>query len=292
MIAVLGIGGVGGMLAARTGAVCVASEQTTEAITVGGLRLATGSDEIVVEPRVVTGLIDPVALLVVAVKALALPDALARIAPEAVAGAVVLPLLNGLEHLEAIRAAFPATTVVAGSIGRFEGFSPEPGRIVQRTPGALVTAGSDAMSADDLRAALDPLVVPGVDLVVGLSEREVLWEKAARLAVLAAATVATGWPVGELRNGSARVRLETALAEACAVAQAEGVTLAPTAQWAIIETMDPELTTSAARDAAAGRETELDAITGAVVRAGRRLGVPTPELAALLYEAEAACRAR
>ena len=40
----------------------------------------------------------------VAVKAYDLDDALDRIAPEALAGAVVLPLLNGLEHVEAIRA--------------------------------------------------------------------------------------------------------------------------------------------------------------------------------------------
>jgi 2-dehydropantoate 2-reductase len=54
--------------------------------------------------------------------------------------------------------------------------------------------------------------------------------------------------------------------------------------------MPAELTTSAGRDAAAGRPTELDAITGSVVRAGRRLGIPTPVLAELLEEAR--CRAR
>ena len=42
-----------------------------------------------------------------------------------------------------------------------------------------------------------------------------------------------------------------------------------------------------ARDAVAGRPTELDAITGSVVRAGRRLGVPTPALDGLLAEARA-----
>ena len=46
--------------------------------------------------------------------------------------------------------------------------------------------------------------------------------------------------------------------------------------------MPAGLSTSAARDVAAGRPTELDAITGAVVRAARRLGVPTPTLDDLL----------
>jgi 2-dehydropantoate 2-reductase len=81
-----------------------------------------------------------------------------------------------------------------------------------------------------------------------------------------------------------------ALREACAVAAADGVALDAAAQWGIIEAMPDDLTTSAARDAASGRSTELDAITGSVVRAGMRLGVPTPALALLLEEA--ACRAR
>ena len=42
--------------------------------------------------------------------------------------------------------------------------------------------------------------------------------------------------------------------------------------------MPPLLTSSTARDIAAGRPSELDAITGAAVRAGRRLGVSTPAL--------------
>jgi 2-dehydropantoate 2-reductase len=53
----------------------------------------------------------------------------------------------------------------------------------------------------------------------------------------------------------------------------------------MIEGMPASLTTSAARDVAAGRPSELDAITGAIVRAGRRLGVPTPVLERLLSEA-------
>jgi 2-dehydropantoate 2-reductase len=47
------------------------------------------------------------------------------------------------------------------------------------------------------------------------------------------------------------------------------------------------LTTSTARDIAAGRPSELDAIAGAVVRAGSRLGVPTP----ILEELIGLCRA-
>jgi 2-dehydropantoate 2-reductase len=87
-----------------------------------------------------------------------------------------------------------------------------------------------------------------------------------------------------------RRRLEDAVVETCRVAGADGVQLAPEAQWEIIDAMPPELTSSTARDVAAGRPSELDAITGAAVRAGRRLGVPIPTLERLFAEAEDACR--
>ena len=60
----------------------------------------------------------------------------------------------------------------------------------------------------------------------------------------------------------------------------------------LIDAMPADLTTSTARDVAAGRPSELDAITGAVVRAGRALNVPTPTLDRLLEAVEEGrCRA-
>ena len=298
-IAVLGVGGIGGMLAARTGAVCVGSERTVDAIRSSGLRLVHGETTTLAHPVAVERLDSPVGLLVVAVKAYDLEEALDRIEPDALARAVVLPLLNGLEHVEAIRARLTRSDTVslgrpaiaAGSIGSVEAFSPEPGVVVQRTPGATVTAASRDLDEAALDAALQPLRVPGVDVAFGTDERAVLWEKAARLAVLAAATVASGLAVGPLRaDATWQPRLQHALTEACAVASADGVALELPAQWAIIEAMPADLTTSAARDAASGARTELDAITGSVVRAGVRLGVPTPTLRELFEEA--ACRAR
>jgi 2-dehydropantoate 2-reductase len=293
-IAILGPGGIGGMLAVRTGAMCIGTERTVAAIRASGLTLVQDEMTTVAHPDATERLELPVSLLVVAVKAHSLDDALERIAPEALEGAVVLPLLNGLEHVEAIRARLEARdtvsrgapVVVAGSIGQVEAFSPEPGFVVQRTPGATVTVASQELDRPALTAALEPLHVDGVEVAIGEDERAVLWDKSARLAVLAAATVASGRTVGELRDDpTSRARLEAALAEACRVAAAEGVELDPAGQWAIIESLPHDLTTSTARDAAAGRPTELDAITGSVVRAGLRVGVATPVLDALMAEA-------
>jgi 2-dehydropantoate 2-reductase len=156
--------------------------------------------------------------------------------------------------------------------------------IAQTTGVPLVTLAENDAVGSLFEAA-------GAEVRPGQSERAVLWEKVVRLAPLAAATALTQRPVGELRvDPEWRARLEEGLAEACAIASADGVELDPEAQWAIIDAMPSDLVTSTARDVAAGRPSELDAITGAVVRAGRLLDVPAPTLEALLEEAEERCR--
>jgi len=294
---VLGVGGIGGLLAARTGALCVGTERTVAAISAHGLTLVEGDATSVTLPEATTRLDRPVGLLVVAVKAYDLDAALGLLDPDALDGTVILPLLNGLEHVAAIRARVQNVddgppVVAAGSIGRVSAASPEPGLVVlAEQVGGRITAASRELAPDALSERLAPLSATGLEIVVRDDESEVLWEKAARLAVLAAATVASGSTVGVVRDDPAwRGRLRGALQEAVAAAAADGVPLSAADQWAKIEAMPAELTTSAARDAAAGRQTELDAISGSVVRAGRRLDVPTPVLETL-YE-EARCRVR
>ena len=300
-LAVLGLGGIGGVLAARTGALAVGTERTVAVIRERGLTLVDGGQTTVAHPEATTRLEQPVALLAVAVKAYDLGAALDRVEPEALRGAVVLPLLNGLEHVDALRARFDGSSyrlsqappvVAAGSIGSLSAHAPEPGFVVQGTPSpGRVTAASRDLDRERLATALAPLRVPGIEVVQLDDEREVLWEKATRLAVLAAATVASGRPVGALRDDPAwRERLRASLDEAVSTAAADGVSLAADEQWGMIEAMPPELTTSAARDAAAGRPTELDAIVGSVVRSARRHAVETPSLDAVWEEAR--CRAR
>ncbi len=292
-VAVLGPGAVGGALAVHLSlagqrVVCVARRETAEPIVANGLTLELGEQKVTAWPEVVELLGDPVDVLVVAVKAPSLDKALGRVAPEAVAGGVVVSLLNGLEHVGTIRARLGARTA-AGSVSRFQAYREGPAHIVQLTETFVVTAASDDMASDALVVALAPLAEAGIDLHLGTSERAVLWEKAARLGPLAAVTALTQRSVGELRaDPEWRATLAAAIEESCAVATADGVPIPPADQWAILDAMSEDLTTSAARDVAAGKPSELDAITGAIVRAGARHGVPTPVLESLLAQLEGA----
>jgi 2-dehydropantoate 2-reductase len=283
-VAVLGPGAVGGTFAVRFlradfRTLCVAPPATVQLMAFAGISFeSNGSEPVVVRPEVTEHLTQPVSLLLVTVKATQLEDALERVDPAAVAEGVVLPLLNGIEHLEPLRERFDGR-VAAGSLSRFEAYRVGRMQVIQKSHTALVTMASSTLPGQDVERAASILQQAGIDVEFESDEKRVLWRKAVRLAVLAPATALTQRSVGELRSDLEwRPRMEAAIDEACAIAAADGVSLMPSAQWTRITEMEHSLTTSAARDVAAGKSSEIDAITGAVVRAGERLGVPCPVL--------------
>jgi 2-dehydropantoate 2-reductase len=288
-VAVLGPGAVGGVVAiglinAGVSVVCVARPDTAAVISADGLSLKRGENVDTVRPDVTTELDEPVDLLLVTVKATTLDDALDRVKGRPT---TIVPLLNGIEHMETLRARFPDSRIVGGSIGWIEAWLERPGVVVQNTPRVVMSVASDV----DARAA-DLLRRSGVELRVHGTEKDVLWDKLARQAPVAAATTATQRPIGQLRTDPEwRPKLEQAIRETCAVAAADGVALSADTEWGIIESMPPALTSSTARDVAAGRPSELDAISGAAVRAAHRLGVPARALEEIVAEAEA-CQAQ
>ncbi len=289
-VAILGPGAVGGSLAVRLSlghvhTICVGRPETIGIIAMAGLVIESRRETLTAQMEVTDHLAKPVSLLLVTVKAPDLADALERIDPETVSEGVVVPLLNGLEHMDVLRERFDGR-VAAGSISHFVAYRAGRVQIVEATPSPIITIASEELPRGELERAAETLRLARIDVRVAQSEKRVLWHKLARISVLTAATAASGRTVGELRNDAEwRRRLEHAINEVCAVAEADGVSLRPSSQWTIIDEMVDETTPSAARDVAAGRRSELDAIVGAVLRASERLGVPCPTLAQLATQA-------
>jgi 2-dehydropantoate 2-reductase len=289
-VAVLGPGAVGGSLAVRlsnAGAhvICVAHAEAVGLIALAGLVVESPEGTLSARVEVTEQLAKPVDLLLVTVKAPALAEALERVSPDAVAAGVVVPLLNGLEHMDVLRDRFDGR-VAAGSISHFQAYRAGRVQVVEATVSPVITIASETLSRAEVERAAEILRRGRIDVRVGQNERRVLWHKLARIAPLAAATSASGRTVGELRDdGVWRARLDSAIAEACAVAEADGVQLRPEAQWAIIDEMADETTTSAARDVVAGRRSELDAIVGGVLRLAERHQVPCLTLTELAVAA-------
>jgi len=284
--AVLGPGAVGGTLAVRLAnagvqVVCVAHPEAVGLIALAGLVVESPEGTLTARVEVVEQLAKPVDLLLVTVKAPVLDDTVGRVDPSAVERGVVVPLLNGLEHMDVLRARFDGR-VAAGSISHFQAYRAGRVQIIEATVAPVITIASESLARGEVEAAADLLRRGRIDVRVGQTEKRVLWHKLARIAPLAAVTSVSGRTVGELRTDPGwRQRLDSAIVEACAVAEADGVSLRPAAQWAIIEEMADETTTSAARDVAAGRRSELDALLGSVLRVGERLDVPCPTLTEL-----------
>lgn len=290
-VAVLGPGAVGGPLAVRLHhgglrTICVAPPEVSGVIALAGLMVETERKETLeAHPETTDRLEEPVSLLLVTVKAPDLEDALERVDPAAVASGIVLPLLNGLEHMELLRERL-GNRVAACSVSDYQAYRVGRVQIIETTPAPLITMASEDLSRAELEDAMSLLHLARVEVRIGTSEKRVLWRKASRIAPLAAATAATGRTVGELRrNPEWRRPLEEAIGEACAVAAADGVSLNVGEQLELIDSMPSGLTPSAARDVAAGRRSELDAIVGAVLRAGERLDVPCPVLRRLALSA-------
>ena len=284
--AILGPGAVGGSLAVRLAnagvqVICVAHPEAVGLIALAGLVVESPEGTLTARVEASEHLAKPVDLLLVTVKAPALEDAIERVDPSAVSDGVVVSLLNGLEHMDVLRARFDGR-VAAGSISHFQAYRAGRVQIVEATLAPVITMASESLSRTRVEQAADMLRRARIDVRVGENERRVLWHKLARIAPLAAVTAVSGRTVGELRDDPKwRPKLDGGIVEACAVAEADGVSLRPAAQWAIIDEMADETTTSAARDVAAGRRSELDALLGAVLRAAERLDVPCPTLTEL-----------
>jgi 2-dehydropantoate 2-reductase len=284
-IAVLGPGGVGGFLAAalaRAGedVVVVARETTAAAIGRGGISVhSVFLGDFVARPRATASLGAPAGVLLVTTKATGLIEALARIDA---APALVVPLLNGLEHMGTLRERFGAGRVAAGVI-RIESDRPAPARIVQTSPLVRVDlAADDPAVRARLPALAAALAHAGVPAEQGPSETQILWSKLVRLSALACTTAAADRTIGFVRSDPDwRAALIGCIEEATAVANAEGADIDPADRLGELDEAHAELGSSMQRDLAAGREPELDAIAGSVLRAAARRGLECPTIARL-----------
>jgi 2-dehydropantoate 2-reductase len=280
VIAVLGPGGVGGFVAAalaRAGedVTVVAREETAATIAERGIDITSvfigdfHADVSAVAQIELAG-----GTLVVATKAGGLAAGLDRVRGEP---DLVVPMLNGLDHVNALRERF-GDRAVSASI-RIESTRHATGQIAQTSPFLRVDMAPRSAAVERFAATLEAAGIPARILD---TEPQVMWGKLVRLNAMALTTSAFDLPLGPIRDDPERLAvLRACVDEGAAVAAADGASVDP--QFTMGELFDahPELDTSMHRDLAAGRDTELDAIAGSVMRVAARRGVPTPTIARL-----------
>jgi len=282
--AVLGAGGVGGLLAAalsRSGVdVVVLMREST---------LSRYPGRFVVESKVLGSftanvpaaarLDREVDVLWVTAKSTSLEAALSLAPGERVGGATVIPLLNGIDHLAVLRRRYPM--VVAGAL-RAETERVDDGHIVQRSPFVRIDIVGEADIVRDV-------IATGIDCRSVDDEATLVWQKLAFLAPLALATTAAEAPLGAIRD---TYLYRQAQQEAVAVALAQGAHIDVEALAQLSAAASDEMRSSMQRDLAAGHVLELDAIAGPILRGGRLHGIDTPATEALVAQVDGRVRAR
>ncbi|MFI6048925.1 ketopantoate reductase family protein [Streptomyces violascens] len=281
-VAVLGPGGVGGLiggLLARAGhrVICLAGEETAATLNRDGLRIeSTQYGNFTAAVKADTELREPVDAVVVTVKQTALDQALDRVPAAVLGDALVIPLLNGIDHVAVLRERYPSAEVVAGTI-KVEATRTAPGRISHTSPFAhLELAAPLDEFADHLRHV-------GLGVTLRTDETAMLWDKLAFLAPFALLTTRYRTDVGTVRTDR-RPELLAVLDEITAVARAAGAPVTTDTVLSFFDRAPYPMKSSMQRDAEAGRPLELDAIGGAVLRAGAAHGIETPATAALVAE--------
>src|SRR3954468_8119987 len=276
--AVLGPGGVGGLLAAllaRSGAAvtCLAEASTTQAIATAGIRIESAQfGDFVAPVGAAERLSEPVDVCLVTVKATQLADALGRLPPDVIGSALIVPLLNGVEHVDLLRQHYPDATVVPATI-RVESSRTAPGVIRHDSPFVNVELAEDDTAAPAVGRLADTLQRAGVTVDVSDDAATVLWSKLTFLTALALLTTATQAAAGEVRDRY-RDDLVAMVGEVAAVARAEGAAVRADDVVGFFDAIPTGMKSSMQRDAESGRRLELDAIGGAVVRAAGRHHIP------------------
>lgn len=287
-VAVLGPGGVGGLLAgllARAGAVvtCLAGAETAARLNDRGLRIESDRFGSFTAPvRAAERLTEPVDVCLVTVKATQLDAALPRLPAELLRDTMLVPLLNGAEHVALLRERYPDAAVVAATI-RVESTRVAPAQVRHDSPFASIElAAGDDLAARARRFATQ-LEEVGLDVRVTDDEAGALWGKLNFLAPLALLTTHEQAPAGVVRDRR-RDELIAAIAEVAAVARAEGASADEQGVLQFFDGVPEGMQSSMQRDASAGRPMELDAIGGAVVRTAARHGIQVPVTARLVDE--------
>lgn len=283
----VGAGGVGGFFGGRLAAAghdvsFVARGEHLEAMRRNGLAVSSVHGDFTVSPVRATadaGELGEADAVLLAVKTWQLEAAAEAVKPLVGKETAVVTLQNGVDAPRQAAGILGREAVVPG-IAKVLAFIDRPGHIRHLGAGALAFAEWDntpTPRVERLRAALEEAGL------VAERPRDIwtaLWAKFLFVAPLGGLGAVADAPFGPLRDRPGlRSLLGQAMTEVRDIARANGIKLADDAvakTLAVVDEQPADGTTSLHRDLRAGRPSELDAWTGAIVRLGEEAGVPTP----------------
>jgi 2-dehydropantoate 2-reductase len=284
--AILGAGAIGGLIG-------VALSSLGEDVTVvvrpeklstypAELTLEHPSGSITAPAKAVAALTAAVDVLWIATKTYQLAGALNEVE---VSPRYVVPLLNGVDHIAVLRSRFGKEGVVPATIA-VEAERVAPGRFIQRSP--FVRFNLAASGEALLGAIVAKLGNLGFTCQWIANEQTLLWSKLCFLGPFALVTSASGMNIGDvLSDAGWKQKLYSAVGEACAVANASGAEIDAAQMTTTFDGVPPGMRSSMQKDVVAGRQLELDAIGGPIVRSGQQHGINVSTTVMLIAEIQA-----
>jgi 2-dehydropantoate 2-reductase len=286
---VVGAGATGGYFGARLvqadrDVTFLVRPRRAAALQERGLRITGLGEAEVITPNLVTAdrLTEPYDLVLLSVKATALDQALADVAPAVGEHTAIVPFLNGMAHLDALNARFGVANVLGGVVIVATTIS-EEGDIVRLGPGGSITTGEQhGEDTTRLRAIAQELGDANFDMTTSSDILAKMWEKWIFIATTSAMVCLMRGTIGDVLAVPDGDRLGPAiLAEAAATAAAAGYPAAPAWTDMIeqrVTAQGSQGTTSMYRDLTAGAHTEVEQILGDLTARAAALSVPAPLL--------------
>ena len=224
----------------------------------------------------------PFDLILVGVKSYSLDQAMDEFAPAVGSKTMILPILNGLGHLDRLTARFGAAHVLGGMANISAGLDAD-GRVVQFLPNHELAFGEIAGGASDRSHSLETVFKDaGINGRASDLIMQDMWEKFVQLSTVAGITCLMRASTGAvLAAPDGREAIFQLFDECCAIATAAGFKPRPAFiefDTMLFNTVDSPLKASMLRDIERGSTTEGEHILGDMVSRARSLGIATPIL--------------
>jgi 2-dehydropantoate 2-reductase len=287
-IAIFGTGGVGGYFGGRLAQAVedvtfIARGEHLRAIQSQGLTVDSLNGDFVIHPARATdsvagvGVVD---LVVVGVKAWQVPAAARAMKPLIGPTTTVLPLQNGVDAVAQLIEEL-GQEVVIGGLCKIVSFVVGPGHIRHAGFAPSIVVGElDNRRTDRILAIEQTLNHAGVETTIAADIDGALWTKFLFIASFSGVGAIANAPAGVLRtNPELRAQMLDAMEEISTLARARGIQLPADAiekAMAAVDGLPEDATSSMQRDIAAGKPSELESQSGAVVRMAHETGVAVP----------------
>ncbi len=286
-IAIVGSGGVGGyfggrLAAAGTDVTFLARGAHLDAMRARGLRIDSPKGNLhlpSVKAESDPAAVGPVDVVFFAVKLYDTESALSLLPPLVGPRTVVVGFQNGVETVGTLTRAVGAPHT-AGGVSYVSAVIAEPGVIRHTAMDHLIFGMPDGSPSPQLESLLEACRPAGFQVTLSRDITVDIWTKFVRISVFSAMTAVTRSPIGVIVNDPELLEmLKAAARETLAVAHARGVRVAGTIDEDVAvayKALPPQAKASMLEDLERGRRIELPWLSGAVVRLGREVGVPTP----------------